>query len=63
MSKNESYLKARRNIPFVYCLTSEVDEPVLEQLKNVGFKAIYSMLNTGNMKEILENAGLEFRQV
>ena len=45
-------------IPFIYALTAEVEEHVLEAVREVGFKAIFSMLNTVSVKYIIENAGL-----
>ena len=50
--------KQSKIIPFIYALTAEVEEHVLEAVREVGFKAIFSMLNTVSVKYIIENAGL-----
>lgn len=51
-----------RAIPYVYALTSEIDETIVKKMQNAGFKAIYHVLDQPTIKAIKENAGLEYHE-
>lgn len=52
-----------QKVPYVYALTSEMDDDVVEKIKAAGFKKIYHMLDQTMIKEIKRNAGIKFGSV
>ena len=47
--------------PLIYALTADIDEKAKDFMLEAGFKAIYHILDTSAIKEIMENAGLVFK--
>lgn len=60
-SRQPSFISTHRAKPFIYALTSEVGEEMIQQIRNAKFKEIYHFLNQIALKEMLENAGYEYR--
>ena len=47
--------------PLIYALTADIDEKAKDFMLEAGFKAIFHILDTNAIKEIMENAGLVFK--
>jgi len=54
---------ALTSLPLIYELTSETEESAITKIKAAGFTAIYSVLDQKSIKEMLFNAGLEYREL
>lgn len=62
--KQDTWKKVEtRPNPFIYALTSESEQLVLDQISKAGFKAVYNMLTDAAIKQILKNAGIEMKPV
>ena len=56
-----SQMSTPRGQPFIYALTSEVEDEMIRRMRAEKFKAIYHFLDQEALKEMLENAGLEYQ--
>lgn len=48
--------------PYVYALTSDLDQRLKVNLKQVGFRNVYSELNEAQMREIFTDSNLVFNE-
>lgn len=67
-SKDDSFfdsgkMNLRNQNPFIYALTSESEQHVLDQISQAGFKAVYNLLTDSAMQEILQNANIKPNRV
>lgn len=58
MAEESKTQRVQCRVPFVYALTSEMDDDVIERIKAAGFKRIYHMLDQKMVMEVKRDAGI-----